>query len=103
MNYELLLAAGGTLAVVVLAFLYARASNKAALADQLKTLSESLSTMLKGQRQVTADKEEYIRELEKTVIAGVPAGKLAERLNRLFAANRSGGAPGKLPPSKPGP
>lgn len=88
MNWELLIAGGGTLAVVALAFLYARASTKAGQVDQVRKVNEVLLTASKAQRGVLVEKEDYIRELERTVLAGMPATELAARLNRLFADHR---------------
>lgn len=102
MNYELLVTVGAVGAIVVLAFLYARAAGKAALVDQFESANTDLASTLAAQRQVTATKEEYIRDLEKTVLGAMPASQLATRLTLLFAANRSRTA-GTVPASKSGP
>jgi ParB-like chromosome segregation protein Spo0J len=101
-RWELLLSMASTAGALVLAFLYARARAKAALVDQLRTIANHLADAAKAQRTVIAGKEEYIRELEKTVLGSLPAGKLADRLNRLFAGNRSRAAD-PVPPTKPAP
>ncbi len=100
MNWELLLNAGAVLSALVLAFLYAGASVKASQVDQVRKVNEVLLTTSKSQRSVLVDKEDYIRELEKTVLGSLPASELATRLTRLFAANRSRAA-SQLPPAKP--
>jgi hypothetical protein len=103
-NWELILAGGTTLAALVMGFLYARAEVRASAADQYKLISDHLVTATKAQRLVIAEKEEYIRVLQQTVLGSVPPGKLVERLNRMFAV-RSGGAanplPAPQPPAKP--
>ena len=99
MSWELLVAAGSTVLALTMGFLYARARVEASKAKQYLLLAETMKTLLSASRDVVAHKEEYIRELEKTVIGSLPAGKLVDRLNRLFAASRSGTA-GKLPPTK---
>lgn len=99
MRWELLLAAGSTVGALVLGFLYARALVGASKAKQYLLIAETLKTALSATRGVVAHKEEYIRELEKTVLGNLPASKLVERLNLLFAANRSRTA-GSLPTPK---
>lgn len=100
MNYELLAAIGAVGGCVVLAFLYARASTKATLVDQFTELNKGLGASLAVQRAITSAKEEYIRELEKTVLGSVPASQLAARLTLLFAAAR-GRQTSVVPASKP--
>jgi FtsZ-interacting cell division protein ZipA len=92
MNWELLVAGGSTLAALVVAFLWARAERRATFADSLKASLDNLKTTLKASEAVVVHKEEYIRELEKTVLGNLPAGQLANRLTLLFTANRSGAA-----------
>lgn len=101
MNWENLLALGTTAGALLLAFLYARASVKAAGADNLRKATERLLEVSKAQREVVKEKEDYIRELEKTVLGNLPASELAARLNRLFQANRNRTS-GTLPARKPG-
>lgn len=96
MNYELLFALGTSAGALVLAFLYARAANGAAQTEQYKGVAEAAQRSAADMAKVAAAKELYIRELEKTVIGSLPAGKLAERLNRMFA-HASGRAPSTVP------
>lgn len=100
MNPELWGVLGVLAALVTLAFLYARAKVAASQAGTIKAANDHLKTLLAAERSIVADKEQYIRELEKTVLGSLPAGKLAERLSRMFAAGRSG-APGAVLPGKP--
>lgn len=101
MNWELVLALGPVAAALALAFLYARASRGASQTEQYKVIAENLLVTLKASHEVVANKEEYIRELEKAVVGNLPASKLVERLNRLFAAQRSRAA-SSVPPAKRG-
>jgi hypothetical protein len=103
MNYELVGVLGALAGVVALAFLYARAAVKAKLVDQYKLISDGLLVTLKATRDITRGKEEYIRELEKTVLGSLPAGKLADRLNLLFASERGREAGAVLPAKRPAP
>jgi hypothetical protein len=100
MTWDLVMAAISTCGAIVLALLYGRATAKAAYAEQLKSALDHVKTTLAASQGLVAGKEEYIRELEKTVLGSLPAGKLAERLTGLFKANR-GGAPGAVPAAKP--
>jgi hypothetical protein len=95
MNLELVLSLIVSAGAVIMAFLYARTKT-----SQLEDAVEDMGVVVEAQRDVLADKEEYIRELEKTVVGSLPAGELARRLNRLFAANRSRSS-GALPAVKP--
>ncbi len=101
MNWETLLAVAGTAGAVILAIMLARAERKAAVSDQLGEIVGDLELTLAASKQVISNKEDYIRELEKTVLGSLPAGKLAERLNRMFSANR-GESPDPVPTPKPG-
>lgn len=101
MNWELTLALGTAAGALVIAFLYARAARTASQVDQYRVIADNLLVTLKASQTVTEQKEEYIRELEKAVVGNLPASKLVERLNRLFAAQRSERA-NPLPPRKPG-
>jgi hypothetical protein len=89
MNYELVGVLGAVGGIVVLALLYVRAAAKAAQATNLELINTNLVASMRTTREIAANKEEYIRELEKAIIGSLPAGKLVERLNRMFAANRS--------------
>ena len=100
MNWELILSLAGTAGALVLAFLYARAERKAAVSDQLATAVDGLKLTLEAAHTVLVNKEEYIRELEKTVLGSLPAGKLVDRLNLMFSACRNQ-SPGPLPTAKP--
>jgi hypothetical protein len=102
MNYELFGVLGAVGGLVALAFLYARAASKASLVDQYATINDHLRAVVAAQTTVAADKEEYIRELQKVVLGSLPAGKLVERLNRLFAT-QSSRASGSLPPGSGAP
>jgi hypothetical protein len=86
--------------LVALAFLYARAKVAASHADTLKAANDRLKELLAAERSIIADKEQYIRDLEKTILGSLPAGKLAERLTRLFAAGGRG-APSAVLPGEP--
>src|SRR5690606_22755650 len=101
MNWELLVALGGTGAGLVMGFLYARARVQDAQAANLKVIADNLLAATKAQREVIADKEEYIRDLEKTVIGSLPAGQLANRLSLLFSSVRSREASAVLPAGRP--
>jgi septum formation topological specificity factor MinE len=98
-NYELVGILGAVGSLVALAFLYARAASKAALVDQVELINGHLQSIIAAQRTVVRGKEEYIRELEKTVLGTLPPGKLVERLNLLFASER-GRAPGAVQAAK---
>ncbi len=100
MSWDLVMAAISTCGAIVLALLYGRATAKAAYAEQLSTALAHVKTTLAASQGLVAHKEEYIRELEKTVLGSLPPGKLAERLTGLFKANR-GGASGAMQPAKP--
>lgn len=102
MNLDLWLVLGAVGGLVVLALLYGRAKVAAASAGTLKANNEHLKTLLEAERSIIAEKEQYIRELEKTILGSLPAGKLAERLSRMFAAGRSG-APSAVLPEQPAP
>lgn len=89
MNYELLFALGTSAGAIVLAFLYAGVARGAATADQYKVIAEQALKSADQSAAAVSAKEEYVRELEKTVVGSLPPGKLVERLNLLFAAERS--------------
>lgn len=86
MKIELLLALGTSAGFLVFAFLYARARVAAAGAATMAANNKYLKELMVSQAGLLAEKEEYIRDLEKTVLRSLPAGKLAERLTKLFAA-----------------
>jgi len=92
---------GGTGAALVMGFLYSRARVQAAQAANLKVIADNLLAATKAQRGVIADEEEYIRDLEKTVIGSLPAGQLANRLSLLFSSVRSREASTVLPAGRP--
>lgn len=100
MSWELLVAVGGVTLALVMGLLYARAAVGASKAEQYLLIAELKDTALKATRDVVAEKEEYIRELERSVLGGLPASQLVDRLNRLFQANRNRAAR-RLPPAKP--
>jgi hypothetical protein len=95
-----ILSAAGLFGTVLMGILYARAAREAAYVEQLRPMIEALKVALKVARDAVALKEDYIRELEKHVLGSLPAGELANRLNKLFASNRSRAA-GTVPPPKP--
>lgn len=101
MNYELLLALGTSVGALVLAFLYARASKGAAVTDQYKAIAKYSIAAADDARALAAAKEDYIRELEKTVVGSLPPGKLVDRLNLLFAAERTRGKASAVQTPKP--
>lgn len=84
MNLELILALATSAGALVLAFLYARASKGASLADQWKLLFELADEETKLAHDVIADKEAQIREAEKILVSGLSAPELVSRLNRVF-------------------
>lgn len=94
MNWE---AIAGVVAAII-SLLYAALKNHQT--KQAGERAQELQDVLSGTRAAVAHKEEVIRELERTVIGSLPPGKLAERLNRLFAAGRSGET-STVPTSKP--
>lgn len=96
MNYELLVAVASTLGVVVLAFFYAKAAKGAAATETYKRAADYAVNHATKLGDLLAHNEEYTRELEKTVFGSLPAGKLADRLNRMFQ-KRASGAPGAVP------
>lgn len=100
MDWSLIISLGSTAGVIALAFLYTRARVQAAQAAQYKRITGELLEVYKVNRTIIAGKEEYIRELEKTVLGSLPAGKLADRLNRMFAGTRDREA-GPLSATKP--
>jgi hypothetical protein len=91
-NYELLFSLGAVGAAVVLAILYGRAAKGAAQTETYKRAAEFATRSAVELGQALAQREEYTRELEKTIIGSLPAGKLAERLNRVFAERAGRGA-----------
>lgn len=101
MSWELWLGVGGMTAAVVLGLLYGKARWEAAQAHQYKLAAERWKTVATSASTVIADKEDYIRELEKTVLGSLPPGKLVDRLNRMFPSSRRPGT-STVPPAASG-
>ncbi len=96
MNWQLVLSLLGSVGTVVLALLYANAAKGAAISDQVRAIAEHALASKIAADAVAAAKEEYIRELEKTIIGSLSPGQLAQRLNILFASQVSR-APSTVP------
>lgn len=92
MNWELLLALGTSAAFLLFAFLYAKARVGAAKAETYRAQVGHLTATVRSQDAIIAQKELYIRDIEKTLLEGLPAAKLVKRLNDLFKANGGGKA-----------